>query len=85
MTDENTFVSQDGLDTYDVFSAPAGSFGFPNFPKSVDDLAESPGKRKDEREVLFSRGDDRDTESNWADTDSVVDSDVGSDVDIQFD
>lgn len=85
MTDENAFVSQDNLDTYDVFSAPAGSVGFPKFPKSVDDLSESPGKGKDEREVLFSRGDDRDTESNWADTDSVVDSDVGSDVDIQFD
>jgi hypothetical protein len=56
-----------------VFSAPAGTF---LFPRSFD--------REREKGAIASKafsGDERDTESNWADTDSMIGSDA-SDVDV---
>ena len=61
------------MDPLDVFSAPTGTS---LFSQNLD--------RQREKDVIASKafsGDERDTESNWADTDSMIGSDT-SDVDV---
>ncbi|KAF5319981.1 hypothetical protein D9611_011046 [Ephemerocybe angulata] len=82
--DENSFTFPREYPTDDPFSAPArsGTFPAPGLGKQkyregeLAVLEDEKGRRAPLRMFSFS-GDDRDTESNWADTDSVVESDFG--------